>query len=195
MADVFGNLSNAVQTILLVGSVAVALTQCFMGFRLLRFWASFAGFVIGFILGAWISAEGFLPKDTGWAAPLLIALVAGILMALFAYKLVKVGIFLFCGVISWQALGELLQTSSADGVRTVVYLGLQGAAFFIAGWLAVKFMRTAIIAISAIAGSWTAIHGLESLIPRFAENTLGGTGCFLVLAVAGIVIQFLTTRD
>ena len=191
----FSSISESVSAFLQIGSVIVALTQCFLGFRLVKFWASFAGFVIGFILGIRFSMSGMLPEDAGWAAPFLIAAGAGIFLAIFAFKLIKAGIFLFCGVVTWQALSMLLHTSEASGLKQYLFFVLQVTAFLFAGWLSVKFTRVAIIAITGIGGAWTASQGIETLLPRFLPDHIHALGLFAILAAAGMLIQFLTSRE
>ncbi|MBR2561637.1 MAG: DUF4203 domain-containing protein [Eubacterium sp.] len=195
LTDIFSNFSESVSAFLQIGSVIAALTQCFLGFRLIKFWSSFAGFVIGFILGIRLSMSGVLPEDAAWAMPLVIAAGIGILLAVFAYKLVKVGIFLFCGAVAWQALSVALQTSSAAGIKRYLFLVLQVAAFLLAGYLSMKFTRAAIIIITSVGGAWTAAHGLETLLPKYLPDDLHVLGLFVLLAAAGMLIQFLTSRE
>ena len=192
----FTGLSETLSTVLLVGSVLLALTLCFFAFRLVRFWTAFIGFLAGFIAGIRIARMGIFPEDAAWYLPVLFAAVAGIIVSLLSYKLFKAGVFVFCGTIAWYALATILHTDAASGeLRRYLFYAVQGAAFVLAGYLAVKFMRAAIIVLSAVGGAWTAAHGLGRLLPQYLPDQLHVLGLFTVLAGAGLLIKYLTTRE
>ncbi len=196
MTDILTGLSEGLTekaaAALLIGSVIVALLQCFSGFRLIRHWVSFAGFVIGAYAG-YLAARAFLPEGSRWYLTVLMVLVCGIVLGILAYRIFQAGLFLFCGMMAGTAVAAL--PLGGGGASTWLLYGLQIVAFLIAGMLAVRFVRTAVIAVSGIAGAWTAASGLARLLPQIFTDGLRKTAVFAVLAAAGILIQYLTTSE
>ena len=190
------DLAEATHSFLRVAAVLVALTQCFAGFRLIRFWAAFGGFVIGFVSG-WRAASLLdLPADTSLPLPLLLAAGAGLVLSLLSYRLFKMGVFLFCGALAAQAAGSVLGSrEAANALPPALLHALQAAAFALAGYLGARFMRTAIILLTGAAGAWVAVRGIYMLAPAVFSEAPGVLTVFLILAAAGIFVQFMTTHE
>ena len=66
-------------------TVAVALLQCYAGYRMLRFWISLAGGLIGFAAGFGISYVNL--KNTPVFIPVLIGVAAAALLGFLAFRL------------------------------------------------------------------------------------------------------------
>ena len=173
-----------------VFSIAFALLQCFLGYRLLKIWVTVIGFLLGFVLGFFIShtaigGEAYLPA--------VIGIAAGVLLALVAFKLYLAGVFLFCGFVAFAAVRTIPLPD--EKVWNTVLLVLAIVAFVAAGVLAVKFSRPCIIAITAISGAFNAVHALKTPIPSLAANYALGLVVTVVIAALGIAVQFATTKD
>ena len=188
MFDMLNNFFTGFGQVMLVFSVALALLQCFFGYRLLKFWIAVIGFLVGFALGFGIAMYNI---DGEAYLPAVIGLIAGIILALLAFKLYLVGVFLFCGAIAFSAVQTISLPEGQAWDVVLIILGI--VAFIVAGFLAVKFSRPCIIAITAISGAFNAVDALQTPVPALGADSLriaAGVG----LAALGIVVQFLTTR-
>ena len=182
MFDMLNGFFSGFGQIMLVFSVALALLQCFSGYRLLKFWIGVIGFLAGFVLGFGISSstiagEAYLPA--------VIGLVAGIVLALVAFRLYIVGVFLYCGFMAFSAV-QTISVPEGQGWNIL-------AAFLGAGFLAAKFARPCIIAVTAVTGAFNAVNALRTLIPALGSDSmriLAG----VVIAAMGMAVQFFTTR-
>ena len=174
----------------MVFTIVIALLQCFFGYRLLKVWVTIIGFLLGFVLGfgfsaAFIKGEAYLPT--------VIGIAAGVLLALIAFKLYLLGVFIFCGFIAFGAVRTI--PVSDEGIWKTVLLVLAVAAFVAAGVLAVKFSRPCIIAITAVSGAFQVVHSLQPQIPVLASNRALSLVTAVVIAALGIAVQFMTTKD
>ncbi len=167
-------------------TVALALANCFYGYRLRKIWMSLWGFVIGGLLGMLLTAQ-FVPQTAVW--PVIAGgAVLGVVLALLAYKLYLAGMFLFGGGVVFSVAYLLLNGSQ-------LALPVAAVAGAVAGVLTVKFTRTAIIVTTSF-GSCIALAQvlqnmeiLQPLIQRYpATPTTILLGC-LFLAVAGMLHQ------
>lgn len=168
--------------VLLAFSVVFALLNCFFGYKLIKVWAAVAGFLLGFVLG-FVVALYFL-ENVGACA--LIGVVAGILFALAAFFVYRVGIFLFC---FFQALSLCLSfIPNWPGVVVGIIVGIA------LGVLAMKFLREVLIASSALGGGINASTGLFSLF-GYLGNPLLMWVVGIALAAAGGFVQWKTTGE
>lgn len=170
--------------IFLVLSAAFYLIECFFGYKCIKALVAVVGFIVGFVLGFSISAGYF--TDAAYI-PALIGIAAGILLALIAFKLYLVGVFIFCGTVAFQAVGRL--PLNADGAQEMLKSVLCIAAFIIVGILAVKFSKWCIILITSITGSINAINLLRTPIPSLDSNTVLRIAVIALVAVCGIMVQ------
>ncbi len=180
---------KAVMVFSIIG-IVLALLQCFLGFKLIKFWIGLIGFIAGFGIGTAIAAN--IP-DAAAFLPVVIGLAAGIILALLAYKLYLVGVFIYCGLLAYGAV-KLLPFPDSGGWKVLAAI-LAVLAFILAGALAVKFSRPCIILITAVSGASTASGLMQKVSDSLAANPGRASVIFLVLAVLGILIQFVTTRE
>ena len=169
--------SGAGVVVLAIVSILINLGVCFFGYKLFKVFVAIIGFLGGVCLG--LAAAG----QTSWPfwVDLVLVLVLGVILAVLALKVYKVGVFLFCGL-----LPGVLCTLLAGGI----WVGL--AAFLVFGVLGVLLTRFYIIAVSAVSSGLLAGQQLFALFPvdvPAAAIILG-----LVLAVAGFLFQWKTTR-
>ncbi|MCC6094741.1 MAG: hypothetical protein LIV24_06975 [Eubacterium sp.] len=183
--DIMSGLAQA----LVIGSLILGILQCFFGFRLLRFWISFFGFVIGMYLGTTISAKIVAnPAYAHW----IIGVVCGLLLSLLGYKLYLAGVFVFCGILAISLVQKIPLPSGKYWI--ILLYVLMAAGFIGAGLLGVKFARPAVIFFTAGAGAAAAVQALASLQTNVAGNSHLQHIILLVMFIAGVGVQFLTTR-
>ena len=101
-------------------AIVIGLLMCFFGYRLFRFWLAAAGLVLGAYAGYYLGTK--IGADV-W--PIVGAVAAGVLLAILAYALFKVG-----AVLIGAMLGALLLLAVLNvfGVDPVWWIGLIGAA-------------------------------------------------------------------
>ena len=166
-------------------SIALALLTCFFGFRLRRLWYSLLIFAVGALLGFAVS-KLFLPEKL-WLC-LLIGLGVGLLAAGFTFRIYKAVVFVLAFCCVFALVGEVLgDVRPVIAVIAAVVLGV------LAGILAARFQYPIIVILTAVTGGWRAASGLRRVIaaitPQFMLILAG------VLIAAGMIFQFLTTRQ
>ena len=188
---------EGIRTLLTIGGTVFSLLMCFTGFRMVRQWIAFIGFVAGAVIGYSLATGADLGKDY-WFLPLLVALVVGVILSALGYKIFRLGLFVFCGAVaSWAVSAHVLAgilPADGRGALQYVQIGLDAIVFVFAGVLAVKFSRTAIILISAIGGARIVSANAAKLMPKYFPDSSMQLKVFAALAILGILIQFLTTK-
>lgn len=182
-------LLDSITQIILVFSVAFYLAEAYMGYRCIKVMVAIAGFFVGFLVG-FIMTIRFYQQDA--YLPTVIGIIAGILLALVAFRLYLIGVFIFCGATAAGAVAKLPIPSEGGG--TILRIVLCIAAFVIVGILAVKFSKLCIIVITAVTGAVNAGNLLCTPFPVMAENILIRIAVIAVIAISGILIQKLTSK-
>ena len=67
-------------------------------------------------------------------------------------------------------------------------------AFLVVGFLATKFARPFIIAVTAATGAVRVTESLQGMWPQLAGNQILGWLMILALAAAGMIVQFASTK-
>lgn len=176
-------LSETLALLTLYGSVALALVQCFFGYRLQQLWFTALVFGIAALLAYSISIR--LLPDRIWLC-LLIALGCGLVVSLFTWRLVQAAAFGVAFLSVFGAVGAMLgELHPTLSLIAALVLGVM------AGILAAKFRRTAVILITAAGSGWKAANLLRQCIPDMAAATTLILAA--VLIAAGVIFQFATT--
>lgn len=175
--------------ITLVFAVAFYLVECFMGYKAIKWLVAIVGFILGFFIGFSIAC-GMYTND--FYIPTVIGIAAGIGLALVAFKLYLVGVFIFCGAVASRAVASL--PFGDDQTQSILKLILCLAVFVVVGILAVKFAKFCIIAITAVTGSINAINHLKTPIVILDENMILRIAFIALLAIVGILIQKATNK-
>lgn len=186
MESIFNIISSSYDTfpipnIALFVGLVIALIQCFFGYKIIRSWISILGFLIGAVLG-----YGILYLVTGEILySFLGGIVGGILFAILAYKVYLFGVFAIASLSTYYLCVTYL-------TMDIQYLQLVSIVIaIVAAILAVKYMRPAIIVLTAFSGSFTAIETLPTFLPLDSSNLFFYT---VLLGLAGTAVQFLTTK-
>lgn len=189
MTGPISEIMSGLTEVLAVGSLILGILQCFFGFRLLRFWISVTGFLLGLYLGRTISSD-FISEPQ--YAPWLIGAVCGFLLCFFAYRIYLSGVFIFCGILAASVI-RMIPFPEGHAWKAVLYI-LMAAGFVLAGVLAVKFSRPAVIFITAGAGAAVSVHALALMKTNISGNPDLQKLVIAVLFAAGAAVQFLTSR-
>lgn len=170
---------------LLAVSAVIAVLNCFLGYRLLKLWVTLVGFVIGAVIGYFATVE--YVNNIGIA--ILTGLLGGMLIGFLAFRVYLLGVFL----ISFVLVFSMFLRIQADS-ETLMLLVLGGGLIvaLAVGIAAVKFVRPAVIIITGISGGLGAASDFLMLMKDKEPVHVLGAG--VILAVSGILVQFLTTR-
>ena len=175
-------LSETLAMLSLYGAVALALVQCFFGYRLQQVWFTVLVFGISALLAFSVSSR-FLP-DRLWLC-LLISLGCGALISLFTYRLYQAAAFAVAFSSVFGAVGSFLgEINPTVSLIAALILGLM------AGILAAKFQYKAVIIVTSVSSGWKAANLLRQCIP-----TMEPTATLILAAVlicAGMIFQFAT---
>lgn len=172
-----GETIQALQGVLTIVGVVVGGLLCFFGYKLFRAMAAIIGFIVGGVIGAIIG--GLTAGEGGAFAGLLIL---GILGALLAYTLYRLGVFILCfggGAVIGLALAMLMGDSDA-------VLPLAAIVGLIAGIIGVILTKPVLIVSTSVGGGMSMGLALGGIL----ENTAAGTVLGVLLAIAGIFVQF-----
>ncbi len=176
--------SQTMAMLSLYGAVALALVQCFFGYRLQQAWFTVLVFAASALLGFAVS-RAFLP-DRLWLC-LLIGLGTGLLVSLFTYRLCQLAAFVVAFSSVFGAVGSVLGDFNPNvSLILALVLGVM------AGILAAKFQYKAVIILTSVSSGWKAAMLLRQCVP-----TLESTVVLILAAVliaAGMIFQFATVR-
>ena len=175
--------------ITLVFAVAFYLFECFMGYKAIKWLVAIVGFVVGFLVGFFVTA-GMYTND--YYIPTVVGIFAGIALALIAFKLYLVGVFIFCGTVACRAVANL--PLGDDQTQSILKAVLCLAVFIVVGILAVKFAKFCIMAVTAITGSINAINLLRTPVVILDQNTVLRIAFIVLIAIMGIIIQKATNK-
>ncbi|MBR5046845.1 MAG: DUF4203 domain-containing protein, partial [Eubacterium sp.] len=180
---------NTTYSLALAGiSLVLALAGCFFGYKLSRLFMTLSGFFAGLFAGAFI-AVNFLKATNGII--IICALVGGLIVSLFAYKIYLAGIFVLCFFLAFGVSANLIPLEG--NLQAFVSLGIG----FVVGTLAIRYVRPVIILSSAFACAYVASRSLVKLGPLtgldFFKQSYAMAASFLVLFLLGTLVQFLST--
>lgn len=193
----------------IIAQIVIALFYCFWGYRFFRVILSLYVFIFVFPL-AYSGISGF--STISQPIALLIAVVIALLAGLLAWFIYKLAIFLAGGILGILIAFWLYQLLGSSYMILCIILGI--VLFILLGILAVKFQKVVIVLISSVIGAFNlVIYGLF-LFMHYAEvnsfsilNLNGITSTIsatyqaqplwliptVILAIAGILVQFLLT--
>jgi len=187
-------------------ALAFGTLVCFAGYRLFLVLLPIWGFFVGFALGAQtiqaIFGDAFLGTVTSWVVGFVVAVIFAVLSYLFYFFAV---IMIAAGL--GYGLGTGIMTSFMDMGVIPWIVGIVGAVVLVAVTIMFNLQKYVIIAATALGGALLAIGtlmlGAQGVAmvdltdqPVRAMLSAGPLWAilFLTLAVAGIVIQIMSTR-
>ncbi len=199
-------------TVLLAALFALllGLALCFGGYRFFLVMLPIFGFFAGFWLGAeattLIFGGGFLATTTSW----VVGFIVGLVGALLSYLFYILGVALVAGGFGWAlGTGFMAALGFQSGFLTFV-VALVAALVLLVLTLGLNLQKFIIIAITAIGGANAIVLSVLLVLGRVSVETLQGAGnsiapvlqdswfwliVWLVIAIAGIVVQIRTNRS
>ena len=157
-----------------VAVLLVNLVNCFFGYRLFRFMVAVTGAMTGLAVGAVVG----LALDNHGLALGLMALLA-VALAVAAFRIYQIGVFLFCGAIP-AALAYFLW----GGLVALIV-------FVVMGVCGVIFSRPYLIAVSAIPSGLAA--GSVAVAMAGVGGTVAAFALGAALAALGFAVQWKST--
>jgi len=177
-----GELTSQLGIIFTMLTLLFYFAECFFGYRMIRSWISILGFLLGAI-GSFNLCTLFFDQ-TGYI--LAGSIIGGLLLCGLSYKVYLAGVFLIAAYNVFQIGLTLLPLES-------LLLPLVSAALgILAGYIAVKNMRPAIIAVTAFHGGIMAAGSLPFFLALPTEGSLVTYG--LIIGILGTVFQFFNSK-
>ena len=182
-------------------AIALGVLICFFGYRLLRVTLGVFGFAVGAALGGLIVSS---IAGVAQVFVLIVALAAGILGAVLAAVVYKVGVFLLgAGAAALVASFFAAGAGGASGTLVVIVAAILG------GLLTLFLQKPAVSVLTAFGGAWGVVAGVFHLVGWYdlqqgfqSFQGLRGTpghflvviACWLVLGMFGTIAQLAAGR-
>ncbi len=190
-------------------ALLLGLAFCFSGYRvflvMLPIWGFFAGFWLGAEVTTLLFGAGFLATTTGW----VVGFIAGLLGAVLSYLFYFIGVAIIAAGFGWAlGAGFMAALGFQSGLITGL-VALVAAVVIIFLVLGLNLQKYVIITITAIGGANAIVLSALLLLGRVSLESLSSAGnsiqpilqdswfwllAWLVVAVAGIVVQIRTNR-
>ena len=175
-------------TIFLLFEVIFGALNCFFGYKLLKVWMAVCGFIIGATGGFLIAARFLTERNIVFG----ITAAAGIVGSVLAYQIYLVGVFFLGWMMSVAAVIAFVRSLPIGDKEKLVVIAAGVLLGLIVGVLIVKFARPSIILVTGISGGISTATAAFSLL-KLEQPVLVVTGAGILLAIVGIMVQFLTT--
>lgn len=187
------HLSRELFYVVLVASIVLGVLQCFMGYRIFKVLLG----VFGFGFASSMAYTIAITSVREVAPSVGIAVVVGCVGAVLAVALYFIGIFLMGAFFAGGAL-YLISLSAGAQIENAVIIVIA----VIGGIVAIALKKLVIILSTAFGGAWQIIWGvgyfvpqvrvsnLEYMIQRMDEDLIVIGICWLILGIAGIVVQY-----
>lgn len=175
-------------TIFLLFEVIFGALNCFFGYKLLKVWMAVCGFIIGATGGFLIAARFLTERNIVFG----ITAAAGIVGSVLAYQIYLVGVFFLGWMMSVAAVIAFVRSLPIGDKEKLVVIAAGALLGLIVGVLIVKFARPSIILVTGISGGISTATAAFSLL-KLEQPVLVVTGAGILLAIVGIMVQFLTT--
>lgn len=170
---------NQTDMIILAVIAAVGVLFCFLGLKMVRFWAAIFGLLVGvaggFYLSVYFGLEGYVP--------LIIAGVAGIILAVLGVGFYRAGVFLVGWILGIAGSAYAMQPKDWKMALICVAIGL------VIGLITLKFAEPVTILVTSVFGGFFAGQAAYIMLP--VTNHIIGIAIIIVLVILGIIIQFL----
>lgn len=168
---------------LLLIVIVFALLNCFFGYALRKLWSVIPGFFLGAAAGY---AAGTYTNQTT-TITLALAVGTGLLTAIIAFVLYRIGLFLLiCGLVGF-CLWHLVNPNDTTGY------GLVALVAFVIGLICVPFERISVILVTSICGALTTIR-MAYFFKDLDLNMMFWIAS-AILAAAGMLFQFKPWKE
>ena len=146
--------------------------QCFLGYKILKFWIAVFGFLIFGILGGLVSV--FIIGNLG--VGIFFGLLFAIGGAFVSLKIYNVGVFTLCGLMGFL-LAYILTQSIALSISTSLVIGI----------LSLFFVKPVIILSTSVSGGFAA--GTSLLIILKEDSALASILLSVAFSIVGVLVQ------
>lgn len=168
---------------LTLAGLVFCLLNCFLGYRLRKIWNIF----VGFLTGSAAALSLCMHFDISFRWALAASLAGGIICALLAYLLYRLGLFILCFGLTVSLLIQLLPAASTTVLAVFLIIGA------VVGGLAIAKERVTVSLVTAIGGGFGSSLLLLSLMGQ-------GRSLLLILLTAllsflGILVQLKPWKD
>lgn len=175
-------------------SLIFGLLQCFLGYKITKIMYAILGFVLGWVLTFLVGGTMMLSPDSGSGSVhpalfILIGLVLSILLAFLMFKIYLVGVFISQFFLSFAVFTAVLAALMKQMNGAVAALSLVLA--LVVAIVSVILVRPVIIICTAWSGGIAAGNALAMMLRL--EDPIGLL-LGIVLAIGGMVVQFMTTK-
>lgn len=170
--------------LLLLMEVIISFLNCFLGYRLMKFWVGLCGFLIGFMGGFLLISCVSTDRTVVFGGSMAVGLVLGVL----AYVVYLVGL-LFLGWCATFAVAVVIGRGIEVGIREKLGVLAIGALLgILVGVLCVLFARPCIILLTGISGGLSLVTSAVAIsgktLPPYMTLAAG-----VVMAMIGVGIQ------
>lgn len=171
--------STSGQSIKLIAIIlfVFGILQCFLGYRIFKFWIAVCGFLIFGILGGLVSVFIIGSSGAGIFFGLLFA-IGGVFISL---KIYKVGVFTLCGV-----MGFVLAYILTQSIALSIFISL------VVGSLSLFFVKPVIILSTSVSGGFAA--GMSLLITLKTDSDLASILLSVAFSIVGVLAQLALNK-
>lgn len=160
-------------------SLIIGAVECFAGFKIMKIMMAVWGFFIGAFVGVVI---GLIADSMAMGVVMIIFI--GLALAILSFKLYIAGIFIFTAFMSGVAVYLIFESFVVSA-----WIGIA------IGVLAVFFVKPVVIVTTAISGAGSIVSSAYMMMNLgLDENRMTTTLLWIPIALAGIVVQFITTQ-
>ncbi|MGV8908274.1 MAG: DUF4203 domain-containing protein [Propionicimonas sp.] len=183
--------------------IGFGLVFCFLGHSAARVVLGLWGAVVGYFAGSLVYVALYQWLGGGWIAAVpdwVFSVALALVLAWLSFAFYAVGVLFSLGAAGWSLGQVLAQSMHLPAWLTLALSLLVAAGLVMAGWT-LNLPRLLLIVLTAVVGAGGVIDGLQLLMGsrlawtqeslwRFDTNTaIVWTGGYLVLLVAGIIVQ------
>lgn len=169
---------ETIMTVLLVGVIVFAVLNCFWGYQMMRLWMSIIGLAIGGLAGGLAGLKTFDSKN----AVFITATVCGLLVAMVANLIYRVGLVVLCAGIVFLTFELLFPVASMGVHMGFVALGI------VAGIMAFEYEDIVVTWVTGICGGLASVRTLLILIGW--DNVFAAIVVGAIVAALGIRFQY-----
>lgn len=193
----------------LVGSLAILVGAlfCFRGFMTMRviipIWGAFAGFLVGVALTESITDDGFLGSATAWVVGAVVAVLFGLL----AYLYYEVSVIVAMAAVGFTFATSVLVAIGVTWSWLIILAGVFTGVLLAFAAIVADLPTVLLVVLTAFAGASAIVFGLMLIFGTLDSPDLADASTtseldddwwwyagYLVLAVAGLVVQFRTAN-
>jgi len=202
---------NAGTLIVGVFTLIYGIAFCFVGYKYFRFLLPLWGFIAGFWISEAFFAALFGDSNSAVIAGWIVGLVGGLTLAALSYFIYQAALAILGATFGLWLVAAILGWLGLESSVLVTILALLGAILFAVLTFQKAIQKYLIIIFSALIGATGIVvgllfllvpssvdhfrSGLSPLLPSILQESSVAALLWIFLALLGVGIQLLTTRD